>query len=119
MKGGMSMAVLQIRIPNELKKETDELFQSLGLDTTTAVRMFLRQSLAYGGIPFTIRKTGKTRLERSIEESKDPANLMGPYHSAEEAVAAILKEAEDPKNISEAYPTVDEAFAAMSKEGGK
>ena len=111
------MAVLQIRIPNELKKEADELFQSLGLDTTTAVRMFLRQSLAFGGIPFTIRKKGKRRIDRSIEESMDPANWSKPYHSAEEAVAAILKEAEDPKNISEAYPTVDEAFAAMSKEG--
>ena len=88
------MAVLQIRIPNELKKETDELFQSLGLDTTTAVRMFLRQSLAFGGIPFTVKKTGKTRLERSIEESKDPANLMGPYDNVDELMQAMLKEGE-------------------------
>ena len=93
MKGGMSMAVLQIRIPNELKKEADELFQSLGLDTTTAVRMFLRQSLAYGGIPFRIRKTGGT-LAKAIEESKDPANLMGPYDNVDELMQAMLKEGE-------------------------
>jgi DNA-damage-inducible protein J len=92
MKGGMSMAVLQIRIPNELKKEADELFQSLGLDTTTAVRMFLRQSLAFGGIPFKVRK--KAKIDRILEECEDPANLSGPYHSAEEAVAAMLKEGE-------------------------
>jgi len=95
MKGGMSMAVLQIRIPNELKKETDELFQSLGLDTTTAVRMFLRQSLAYGGIPFTIRKKGKRRIDRSIEESMDPANWSKPYNSVDEMMEAISKEGEE------------------------
>ena len=94
MKGGINMAVLQIRIPNELKKEADELFQSLGLDTTTAVRMFLRQSLAYGGIPFRIRKKGKRRIDRSIEESMDPANLSGPYDNVDELMQAMLKEGE-------------------------
>ena len=94
VKGGMSMAVLQIRIPDELKKEADELFQSLGLDTTTAVRMFLRQSLAYGGIPFTVRKKGKRRIDRSIEESMDPANWSGPYDDPHELVQAMLKEGE-------------------------
>ena len=90
MKGGISMAVLQIRIPNELKKEADELFQSLGLDTTTAVRIFLRQSLAYDGIPFTIRK--KTKIDRLLEECEDPANISKPYGTVEEAFKAMSED---------------------------
>lgn len=34
------MATLQVRIDDTLKKQADALFSSLGLDTTTAIRIF-------------------------------------------------------------------------------
>lgn len=37
------MATLQIRIDDTLKKQADTLFSSLGLDTSTAIRIFLNR----------------------------------------------------------------------------
>jgi DNA-damage-inducible protein J len=37
-----------------IKKDTDRFFSAAGLDTTTAVRMFLRQVLIRQAIPFDI-----------------------------------------------------------------
>lgn len=50
----MSTATLQVRLDHELKKKADRFFLAAGLDTTTAVRMFLRQVLIRQAIPFDI-----------------------------------------------------------------
>ena len=72
-----NIANVSFRIDAGLKKEADELFQSLGLNMTTAFNMFLRQSVREGGIPFeiTTRVPNKETL-KAIEEvekmRKDP-----------------------------------------------
>lgn len=38
----MATAVLQTRVDTEMKSEAESLFESLGLDITTAIRLFLR-----------------------------------------------------------------------------
>lgn len=50
------MSTIQVRVDDELKAKSDILFKELGTDTTSAIRMFLMQALAYGGFPFEIRK---------------------------------------------------------------
>lgn len=50
----MSTATLQVRLDSQLKKDADRFFASTGLDTTTAVRLFLRQVLIRKAIPFEI-----------------------------------------------------------------
>ncbi|MBR5580108.1 MAG: type II toxin-antitoxin system RelB/DinJ family antitoxin [Treponema sp.] len=50
----MATAVLQTRIDANIKREADQLFSSLGLDTTTAIRLFLKQAVNQQKIPFEI-----------------------------------------------------------------
>ena len=50
----MSTTTLQVRLDPRLKKEADHFFSAAGLDTTTAVRMFLRQVIIRKAIPFDI-----------------------------------------------------------------
>ncbi|MEQ4487095.1 type II toxin-antitoxin system RelB/DinJ family antitoxin [Cohnella silvisoli] len=38
----------------DLKKEAESLFSDLGLNMSTAVNIFVRQSLRQGGIPFEV-----------------------------------------------------------------
>ncbi len=45
---------IQVRVDEELKNSADVLFTSLGLDTSTAIRMFLVASTEKGGIPFSV-----------------------------------------------------------------
>ena len=49
-------STIQIRVDDELKTKSDNLFRELGTDTTSAVRMFLTQAVANNGFPFEIKK---------------------------------------------------------------
>ena len=49
-------ATIQVRVDEELKTKSDELFRDLGTDTTTAIRMFLTQAVANNGFPFEIKR---------------------------------------------------------------
>ena len=49
------MATIQVRIDDKIKTEADTLFSNLGLDTSTAVRIFISAALETGGIPFPVK----------------------------------------------------------------
>ena len=46
------MALLQIRVDEELKNQANAVYSEIGIDLSTAVRMFLKKSVLEGGIPF-------------------------------------------------------------------
>lgn len=41
---------IQVRVDDELKNKSDQLFKELGTDTTSAIRMFLTQAVANNGL---------------------------------------------------------------------
>lgn len=52
----MSTATLQIRVEDNLKEQAIALFERLGLDLPTAIRIFLKKSVAENGVPFEIKE---------------------------------------------------------------
>ena len=52
----MSTATLQIRVEDNLKEQAMALFERLGLDLPTAIRIFLKKSVAENGVPFEIKE---------------------------------------------------------------
>ena len=87
------MATLQIRVDDRLKKNSDALFSSLGLDTATAVRMFLTAAQEYRGFPFPINhRPLSAETAEALEDARLGRNLYGPYATAEEAVHAMLED---------------------------
>ena len=50
----MSSTTLQIRLDADLRHEADELFSAAGLDLSSAVRLFLRQSVIRRRLPFEV-----------------------------------------------------------------
>ena len=50
----MATSTLQIRVDSDLRKEADELFALAGLDMSSAVRLFLRQSVIRRRLPFEV-----------------------------------------------------------------
>ncbi len=86
------MATVQIRVDDALKSRVDELYSTLGLDTTTAVRMFFMASLEHDGIPFEVRHMPDYSLRAAIRDSRARRNLSGPYDTAQAAVAAMLED---------------------------
>lgn len=87
------MATLQIRVDDMLKKQADALFSSLGLDTSTAIRIFLNASIENAGLPFSVKhKTSSYSLEEAVYDSRFQRNLYGPFDNAEDAVASMLED---------------------------
>lgn len=64
---------MNIRMDSEIKKQAQELFAQFGLDMTTAINMFLRQSIRQRGIPFSLQldpfysAANQERLQRAAE----------------------------------------------------
>lgn len=57
LKEGLIMAATaqaQIRLNADIKKEATALFRTLGLDLSSAINIFLRQSIMRGGLPFSV-----------------------------------------------------------------
>ena len=87
------MATLQIRIDDTLKKRADALFSSLGLDTSTAIRIFLTASIENAGIPFSVQhKETFNSFQEAVYDSRFRRNLNGPFDNAEDAVASMLED---------------------------
>ena len=87
------MATIQIRVDDNIKTAADSLFSSLGLDTSTAVRMFLSASLANDGIPFAVKqREPNSDLLEAITDTRKRRNLHGPYKTAKEVVSAMLSD---------------------------
>ena len=75
---------IQVRVDDELKDSADSLFTSLGLDTSTAVRMSLVASIDVGGIPFAITR-GVDR-DASIREAIAYRKAGGKFLTAEQSL---------------------------------
>lgn len=63
------MTTIAIRVDDKLKAEAVELFDSLGLDMTTAIKMFLIQSVQTKSIPFSVKQSiSDEEFQKMIEE---------------------------------------------------
>ena len=51
----MESANLNIRTDKDVKAQAEKLFETLGLNMTTAVNIFLRQAIRENGIPFEVK----------------------------------------------------------------
>ncbi|MDO4284325.1 MAG: type II toxin-antitoxin system RelB/DinJ family antitoxin [Eubacteriales bacterium] len=89
-------STIQIRVDDELKEKSDQLFRDLGTDTTSAIRMFLTQAVANNGVPFEIKRTIRNpyvvmpeeELFAKLEKSKRAAE-RGNYKSADAVVSKM------------------------------
>ena len=45
-------SLIQIRVDDQLKQEVTDIYDQLGLDLPTAIRMFLKKSIVARGLPF-------------------------------------------------------------------
>ena len=81
-----------VRMDSEIKQQCEALYGELGVNLTTAINVFLRQSLRAGGFPFEVRieKPNKETLEAMLESeriARDPS--VKRYSDVEEALRAL------------------------------
>ena len=57
------MAVINIRVNDEVKKEAESIFKSLGLNMSVAMNLFLKKCINENGIPFDLKLPNNETIE--------------------------------------------------------
>ncbi len=78
----MAKVSTNISLDEDLKKEAQALFAEFGLDLTTAITIFLKQSLREGRIPFSIQKV-KEPYAYQMHRPAEQSHLMSVVDEAE------------------------------------
>jgi DNA-damage-inducible protein J len=77
----MASSLVQIRLDEELKAEASALYEALGIDLPTAVRMFIKRSVMVKGIPFSMtlpkQEYKSERALRAMQEISAEAKKNG------------------------------------------
>ncbi len=74
----MATSIVQFRIDDDLKAEATAIYDKLGIDLSTAMRMFLKRSVLENGIPFpmTLDKEQNTAMQ-AVKELNEQAIKNG------------------------------------------
>lgn len=88
-------SVINVNVPTEVKEEASNLFNSLGLNMSTAINMFLKRAIYERGIPFEVKQLPSKELLESVQELNDMENEKAnfkKYYNVTEMFEAILNE---------------------------
>ena len=78
----MATTNLNIRVDEDLKKSAEAVFTELGMNLSTAMNIFLRQAVRYGGIPFDLRvEKPSAETLQAMEDVNNHRNLSRSFGS--------------------------------------
>lgn len=81
----MTPVSTNIKIDPELKEQAQDLFESLGMNLTTAVNIFLRQSVREQAIPFRIGEpVPNAETLQAIRDARNGVGLSRGFTSVKE-----------------------------------
>lgn len=81
---------MTLRIEPELKERAAALFNSLGLDLSTATGIFFRQALRCHGLPFEVKVDEPNETTyRALESAEKDEDMQGPFDSASDLMKAL------------------------------
>ena len=86
--------LIQVRVSEELKKEATDLFEELGIDLSTAIRMFLRTCIREGGIPFAMKSKSQQIADdawKALEELSEEAEKNGTNKMSLDEINEIIR----------------------------
>ncbi|HEY4516586.1 MAG TPA: type II toxin-antitoxin system RelB/DinJ family antitoxin [Candidatus Paceibacterota bacterium] len=84
-------AYINARVETKLKTDAQKVLREVGVNTSDAVSMFLRQVVLHDGLPFEVRVPNK-ESRRALAEFKSGKKRKLYTGTTEEIFDAILKE---------------------------
>lgn len=83
-----------VRMDSDIKKQCESLYNELGMNLTTAINVFLRQSLRAGGFPFDVKleQPNRETIAAMLEAERiahDPT--VKRYSDVEEALRELKR----------------------------
>lgn len=98
----MNNTVLQIRVDEELKNNANMVLEDIGLDLSTAIRMFLNKTVILNGLPFEINNRIKRAGKKDQTVEKEYLNtFMGVEKSIynKQSIDEYLSESRDDRSF--------------------
>lgn len=80
---------IHVNIDKQLKENADELFQELGLNMSTAITIFLKQSVRYQAIPFAIKKDKPNAETIAAIQELEKGKYEGPFDSVKDLMRSL------------------------------
>lgn len=72
----MANSLIQLRIDEKLKTEATNIYERLGLDLSTAIRIFLTRSVEEKGIPFSMKiKPESYKAEDAVRAMREMSSI--------------------------------------------
>ena len=82
--------LVQLKVDSEIKEDVSRIYENLGLDLPTAIRIFFKKSIAVGGLPFELREeNNRWKIYDQVRKNIQDNNV--PEMSLEEINAEIAE----------------------------
>ena len=85
----MGKSQIKINVASEVKEEAKKLFNDLGLDLSSAIEIFLRQSIRDNGLPFKISRNVPNDIAASQAKEKKTGTGLGNFKNVEDMVDTL------------------------------
>lgn len=82
----MSKTSMSIRLDSEVKEQAQQVFNSLGMDMTTAINIFLCQAIQYQGLPFDVRLDESRKLMEVLADLDQNRNMSQSFGSVSDLI---------------------------------
>lgn len=81
---------INIKTDSALKAQAEKLFSDLGMNMSTALNIFLRQSVRENRIPFEITKNiPNANTVQAMEDTLNDRNMTGPFNNMQDLVDSL------------------------------
>lgn len=92
---GSLTSAINVNVPTDVKEEATDLFNSLGLNMSTAINMFLKKAIYERGIPFEVKQQPSKEFVEALKEleyMESHPEEYKVYHNVDEMFEDILDE---------------------------
>lgn len=90
-----STSNMNIRMDKDVKEQAQRIFAQLGMDMTTAVNVFLRQTIRHNGLPFELKLDTPNEETmaaiREVQEMKRDPSVGKAYTDVDEMMRELLE----------------------------
>lgn len=109
------MSTIAIRVDDKLKEEATAVYKELGLDMSTAVKLFLTQSVLTRSIPFDLKLDSDFSLDTESGNYIRTRDLTEYNVETQASYLDYMKKYQE-KGIEPSLESVEDFFGRMVKE---
>ena len=88
----MANSLVQIRVDDQLKEDVTNIYEELGMDLPTAIRIFLKRSVQEKGIPFSMKLSDIQRDNKVVSAMQRMSQAAEENGTANMTLEEINKE---------------------------